>query len=162
MQMFLRRSSEWYFTPWNRFLKNKSNSRLFLLLLFPPVSLSFRYTASLPAIPLFSITRTLSAVRLFANPTDIYRSSSPELITLPPHWALLSSNRPLSLVSEFVCMVNITEWVLAWPHQYNMDRGLEIQLQHCSPSSPPAMTYGEEDWLAVCSDDTCLHRMYRK
>lgn len=161
MQMFLRRSSEWYFTPWNRFLKNKSNSRLFLLLLFPPVSLSFRYTASLPAIPLFSITLTLSAARLFANPTDIYRSSPPELITLPPRWALLSSNRPLSLVSEFVCMVNITEWVLAWPHQYNMDRGLEIQLQHCSPS-PPAMTYGEEDWLAVCSDDTCLHRMYRK
>lgn len=161
MQMFLRRSSEWYFTPWNRFLKNKSNSRLFLLLLFPPVSLSFRYTASLPAIRLFSITLTLSAARLFANPTDIYRSSPPELITLPPRWALLSSNRPLSLVSEFVCMVNITEWVLAWPHQYNMDRGLEIQLQHCSPS-PPAMTYGEEDWLAVCSDDTCLHRMYRK
>ena len=75
---------------------NKSNSHLFLLLLFPRLAL-FQIHSVTAGYSAFLNYSHASAVRLFANPTVIYRISSPELITLPPDWALLSSNRPLSL-----------------------------------------------------------------
>ena len=138
---------------------NKSNSHLFLLLLFPRLALFqiHSVTAGYSAFLILSRFSRASVCKSYSYSQKFL--SGADNITTGLSSAIVQS-AALSLSPCLgVCIVNITEWVLAWPHQYNMDRGLEIQ--HCTPS-PPAMTYGEEDWLAVCSDDTCLHRMYRK
>lgn len=55
------------------------------------------------------------------------QNCSPELITLPPDWAVLLDMSGC-VVSQCVCSVNTTERVLAWPHQYEPDRGLAMCL----------------------------------
>lgn len=53
------------------------------------------------------------------------RNFSLGLIKLPPDQSLLLFIGH-SVVSEHVWTVNITEWILAWPHQYNTGRGAGI------------------------------------
>lgn len=77
------------------------------------------------------------------------QNSSPEVITLPLHWALLLSIGR-SVVSKCAYSVNITEWALAWPHQYNTDKRL---LAICLSTVPhpshlsPEKIYSKENWL---------------
>lgn len=119
---------------------------------------------SFPAFPPLTNSSffQLACVCLFANLSHL-RNCSPKLIKLPPDQALLLFIGR-SVVSERVCTVNITEPILAWPHQYNMDRGPVVH--PCFAPHPSHVgsdkTYSEENWLCVYSDDHCLHLIYRK
>lgn len=65
---------------------------------------------------------------------------------------------PECVVSQCVYSVNISQWVPAWPHQYNTGgrTGGEICWQ------PAREEHGEENWLAVCTNDKCLRWIQRK
>lgn len=116
--------------------------------------LSLKYTLWQLAI-IVNYLLLFSACVTVRKSCSYLQNSSPEVITLPLDWALLLSIGR-SVVSECAYSVNITERVLAWPHQYNMDKRL---LAICLSTVPhpshlsPEKIYSKENWLVVYSDD---------